>query len=253
MTSDAQRPAQRRLVLSYIQDSPFGRIIQLAGEHDLADSISRKLDRYLALLHHTGIKLADHELCAVIDALGEHWAGDPHQIQSLPQDVALAVTADRLDAKWELDAAQLKQRLDRTPLAERTAIAEFCIAYWSLAQDNEYPQATLARIRHLIRPNIPHQSTSTQRRRVSHLDFKQATSLPEDHLRSGVAHPPDSGGSTEDGPPSPGNAAAGADAPGHPRQPGLQPVHTAPPGDENDEAAPGGTDHSQDRNDVSSA
>ena len=174
------RPARRTLNLYVVPDSTVDRIVNLSGERELSRTVAGMLDRYLALLHRATPKFSDRELCAIIDALGDNWEATPGNIQNLPREVMSAVTADRLDSKWELDAATLRPRLDRTTFVERVTLAEMATGYWQLATAESYPQDIIAQLKALLRsPDT--KPTETQRpRRVSPEAFDRGSSRNPD-------------------------------------------------------------------------
>ena len=156
------RPVRRTLNLYITPGSTVDRVVTLSGDRELSRTVAGMLDRYLALLHRATPKFSDRELCAIIDALGDNWEATPGNIQNLPREVMSAVTADRLDNKWELDAATLRPRLDRTTFVERVTLAEMATGYWQLATSESYPQDVIAQLKDLIRsPDT--KPTETQR------------------------------------------------------------------------------------------
>ena len=172
----SRRPNLRKITLAAPADSAIARITSLAGDPQTSDVITSMLDRYLHLIHRNSVKLSDRELCAVIDALGQTWHGEPHEVRGIPGDVMSAVVADRLDTKWAVDAQQLRIRLERSSATDRTVLAEFCLGYWMLTSENEAPQVTLDRVRQLLQPSSPSLDTRPPIRRVSATLFDQAES-----------------------------------------------------------------------------
>ena len=169
------RPVRRTLYLYITPGSALDRINNLSGDRELGKSIASMLDRYLAILHRASPKFSDRELCAIIDALSDNWEATPGNIHNLPREVMAAVTADRLNAKWEIDSGALRRRLDHTTFPERVKLAEMATAYWQLATPSSYPQDVIAQLQDLIR-STDTRPTETQRpRRVSHEAFDRGT------------------------------------------------------------------------------
>ena len=177
--------ATKRLNFSVQPDGPIARLESIVGDDKLPDTITNMLNCYFGLLHRATPKFADRELCAIFDALGEHYNADPHHIQHLPREISAAISTDRLDAKWSVDAEQLRNRLDRTSFPDRLSIAEMSAAYWCLASEDEFPQATIKRIKDLIQP-APTTAGYQRPRRISP-DLFEAGSLDNP-----AAEPPES-------------------------------------------------------------
>lgn len=161
------RPVRRTLNLYVTPDSPLDRVITLSGERDLARTLTSMIDRYLSILHRSSPKFSDRELCAIIDALGDSWDPTPGNVWNLPREVMAAITADRLDAKWELDADTLRPRLDRMAYPERVSLAEMTIGYWQLASPTSFPQDTIDRLKQIIQSPDSRPSETQRPRRVS--------------------------------------------------------------------------------------
>ena len=157
------RATPKRLTFSVQPDGPIARLQSIVGEQQLPDTITNILNRYFALLHRSTPKFTDRELCALFDALGQSYMADPHQIQQLPREISAAISTDRLDAKWSVDAESLRNRLDRTSFPDRLSIAEMSAAYWNLASEDEFPQVTIQRVKDLIQPAPSTASTRTRR------------------------------------------------------------------------------------------
>ena len=165
-TTTDKKPRRRPLTISTSSGDPFDRTLSLAGDRDPGQMIIGILDRYLAILHRSTPKFSDTELCAIFEALGEHWDPTPANIANLPREVADAFATDLLDTKWNIDATHFRNRLDRTGFHERAALAELSTCYWHLATDDEAPQTTIATLKALFRPDPSQQPTSTRPRRI---------------------------------------------------------------------------------------
>ena len=168
-----QNPTRRKVPFIVTDDDPIARIAAITGDTQLPAVLASMLNRYLHLIHRNPPKVSDRELCAIIDALGDTWPGEPHQVHSIHRDVVPTIISDRLDSKWAIDAAQLRTRLDRTTAVDRTTLAEFVIAYWLLTSEDEAPQVTLERVRQLLRPSTPISDTPPRPRRISPILFDQ--------------------------------------------------------------------------------
>ena len=165
-TTAPDKPRRRPVYFTNIPGDTFDRTMTLAGTRDLALMINGILDRYLAILHRSTPKFSDTELCAIFEALGEHWDPTPANIANLPREVADAFATDLLDTKWNIDATHFRNRLDRTGFHERAALAELSTCYWHLATDDEAPQTTIATLKALFRPDPSQQPTSARPRRI---------------------------------------------------------------------------------------
>ena len=152
-TTPPNRPTRRNIPFVIHYDGPIARITSLAGDPQTSDIITSMLNRYLHLIHRNPPKVSERELCAIIDALGITWAGEPHQVHAIPRDVLPIITTDRLDAKWSIDITQIRSRLERSSAADRTVLAEFCLAYWLATTEDAPPQVTLAAVRRLLQPS----------------------------------------------------------------------------------------------------
>ena len=185
------RPVRRTLNLYVTPDSPLDRVITLSGERDLARTLTSMIDRYLSILHRASPRFSDRELCAIIDALGDSWDPTPGNVWNLPREIMTAITADRLDAKWELDADTLRPRLDRMAYPERVSLAEMTIGYWQLASPASFPQDTIDRLKQLIQSPDSRPSETQRPRRVSPDAFDRGTAA-----RAGepIPHLPESPG-----------------------------------------------------------
>ena len=160
------RAITKRLTFSVQPGGPIARLESIVGEQQLSGTITNMLNRYFALLHRSTPKFTDRELCALFDALGQSYMADPHQVQQLPREISAAISTDRLDAKWSVDAESLRNRLDRTSFPDRLSIAEMSAAYWNLTSEDEFPQVTIHRIKDLIQP-APSTTAATRTRRIS--------------------------------------------------------------------------------------
>lgn len=163
----AGKRRRRSLAITSALGDPFDRATTLAGDQDLAQFLSNLLDRYYAIIHRSIPRLSDTELCAIFDALTEHWDPTPANIANLPREVMTGITNDFLHTKWQIDPNALRTRLDRLGFPERAAIAELTSCYWQLASDDEPPQTTIARMKSLFRPDPKQQPTSARPRRIS--------------------------------------------------------------------------------------
>ena len=161
------RPARRTLNLSITPGTSLDRALSLSGDRDLVRTISAMLDRYFAILHRTAPKFSEQELCAIIDALGDRWDATPANVWNIPREVMNAITADRLDAKWDIDPDTLRPRLDRTAFAERVALAEYANGYWQIATPNSYPQDVIHQLSELIQAPESRPTENARPRRVS--------------------------------------------------------------------------------------
>ena len=175
-TTPPRRPTRRNIGFTVHEDGPIARIAKIAGDAHLSNVITDMLNRYLNLIHRNPPKLSDRELCAVIDALGQTWPGEPHEVRAIPRDVMPAVIADRLDTKWAINAHELRTRLERSTALDRSILAEFCLAYWMITSEDEAPQVTLDRVRQLLQPSSPSLDTRPPIRRISASLFDQAES-----------------------------------------------------------------------------
>ncbi len=172
MTTNApKRPVRRNIAFNITDDHPIARIESIVGEQKLAEAITGLLNRYLHLIARNSLKVSDREFCLIIEALGDNWRGEPHQVQAIPRDVASAITDHGLDTYWSVDGKQLSNRLERSSVTDRTAIAEYAVAFQSLFSAGEMPQTILGRIRDLIQPAAPTSDTQARPRRISPVLF----------------------------------------------------------------------------------
>ena len=175
-TTPPRRPTRRNIAFTVHEDGPIARIAKIAGDAHLSNVITSMLDRYLDLIHRNAPKASARELCAIIDALGESWPGEPHQVHSLPRDVIPTTLTDRLDTKWGADVQQLRSRLERTTSTDRTTLTEFCLAFWMMTSEDEAPQVTLDRVRQLLQSSTPMSDNPPRPRRISAVLFDQTES-----------------------------------------------------------------------------
>ena len=182
ITAKAATPAKRRrpLKITITPGDPFDRAFTLAGDRDLSEVMAGILERYYAILHRSTPKFSDTELCAIFEALGERWNPTPANIHNLAREVGDAITADLLDTKWQLDAGHFRNRLDRTGFHERAALAELASCYWTLATEDQPPQATIATIKQLFRPDPSQRPTSVRPRRIPVHHFADTTGQRDD-------------------------------------------------------------------------
>ena len=167
------RPTRRTLNLPCPPDSPLDRVASLYGEKDLPRNVAALLDRYLVMLHRATPRFSDRELCVIIDALGDSWDPTPGNISQIPREVLTAITADRLDAKWSIDADQFGARLDRTSFYERTTLGEITAAYWRMPTTDSRPQDIISQIKRLLRPSNTRITPTARPRRISADLFEQ--------------------------------------------------------------------------------
>ena len=195
-TPPPSRPTRRNVPFTVTDDHPVTRIASATGDADLPAGLTSMLNRYLHLIHRNPPKVSDRELCAIIDALGDTWPGQPHQVHSIHRDVIPTIISDRLDAKWAIDAAQLRTRLERSTAADRTSLAEFVINYWLLTSEGEAPQVTLQRVKDLLQPSSTVRSDPPRPRKIYPLLFDQAETGTTETSTPGTddepAHSPDS-------------------------------------------------------------
>ena len=173
-TTPPRRPTRLKITFTGHDDGPIARIASFADTTKLPLVITAMLNRYLHILHRNLPKLSDRELCAIIDALGQSWPGEPHQVHTLPRDVMPTIITDRLDTKWGIDAQQLRTRLERSTFTDRTTLTEFCLIYWMLTSEDQAPQVTLGRIRELLQPSTPTPDTRPRLLKISPVLFDQA-------------------------------------------------------------------------------
>ena len=174
--SQTTRPARRTLNFPSPPNSAIDRIASLYGERDLAARVSSILDRYLVMLHRAIPKFSDREICVVIDALGDTWEPTPANVSEIPREVITAITSDRLDTKWTIDAEKFGARLDRTTFYERVTLGEITAAYWRMATTDSVPQDIISQIKKLLRPATTRTTPSSRPPRISAHLFEQASS-----------------------------------------------------------------------------
>ena len=172
-TTPPRRPTRRKFSFNVDDDGPIARIASFADRTKLPQAITGMLNRYFDLIHRNPPKVSERELCAIIDALGESWAGKPNQMQAISRDIMAAVIADRLDTKWDIDAQNLRTRLDRSTATDRTILAEFCLAFWMMTSEDEAPQVTLDRVRQLLQSSTPMSDNPPRPLRISAVLFDQ--------------------------------------------------------------------------------
>ena len=134
---------------------PVDRTIRIGGGDRLRETITEILELYLWLMDRHMPDLSDAEWCAVFDALGEDWSKDTTRVADLPKEVNAAVSIDNLDLKWEIDAARLRNRLDRTTPVEQVAISAMSEAFWfHFNEDTHYP-SLIQELNGLFRSTAP--------------------------------------------------------------------------------------------------
>ena len=217
----ASKRRRRSLAITIASGDPFDRATTLAGQQEFSHFLAGALDRYYAVIHRSIPRLSDTELCAVFEALTENWNPTPANIANLPREVMTGITNDFLGTKWKIDPNALRTRLDRLGFPERAAIAELTSCYWNLANDEEPPQKTIARMKSLFRPDPSQQPTSARPRRISvnHFPAIAGTSTgsgdDDDPTPPGtdLNHPGE-----DDNPPHPGDNPPNGDHPATPAQ-----------------------------------
>ena len=208
--SPPARPTRRTLNLACPPGSPLDRIASLYGEKDLPRNVAALLDRYLVMLHRATPRFSDRELCVIIDALGDSWDPTPANIGNIPREFQAAITADRLDVKWGIDAATLVPRLERTTFSERVTLGEITAAYWRMATPESAPQDIISRIKKLLRSSNARVTPTARPRRISAHLFNQASSSGSDDTDgAGEGNHPDTNDHGD------GADADGADTEGH--------------------------------------
>ena len=145
---------------------PVEKAATLGGEQQQADTIVHMLNRCLALLARSAPKFTGREFCTIFDALGDQWRAKPQRVQQLNSEIMAAITTGRLDIKWQIDAASVRTRLDRSTYRERMAIGEMTMGYWQLAAAGRFPQEVIRQVRELLTPG-PGSIEAPRPRRIS--------------------------------------------------------------------------------------
>ena len=214
-TTTSDKPRRLPLKITITPGDPFDRTFTLAGDQDPVRLLSNILERYYAILHRSTPKFSDTELCAIFEALGEHWDPTPANIHNLAREVGDAITADLLDTKWRIDATHFRNRLDRTGFHERAALAELASCYWTLATEDQPPQATIATIKQLFRPDPSQRPTSVRPRRIPVHHFADTTAPPDDPDNSDTDNANDTGAADTTGQRDDADVTTPAQLPAH--------------------------------------
>lgn len=99
------------------------------GEYLIDERLASMIDRYLIIVTDATPALKKAEWCALCDVGNGALFTAPGAGQTLYFELADA--ADEMSEKWGIDAAELAERVEAMPLAERYAIAEIVQRFWA--------------------------------------------------------------------------------------------------------------------------
>ena len=179
-TTTSDKPRRLPLKITITPGDPFDRTFTLAGDQDPVRLLSNILERYYAILHRSTPKFSDTELCAIFEALGERW--EPNARQHPQPRTRSRRRPHRRPPGHQVATGRrthFRNRLDRTGFHERAALAELASCYWTLATEDQPPQATIATIKQLFRPDPSQRPTSVRPRRIPVHHFADNTAPPD--------------------------------------------------------------------------